>query len=1669
MTTKSPPLFTIYPVLEIITPAKRLYNLLSKAPMSFSSEEEPNPLLPNMTQDIFKHENGTFGPISAVPQTQTNPADSVDMLLKEINPESFDPSTSFTESLLAMASPVKPLNFPSHKSENPGRDYNSSSDTYVSDHGDHDGYNLDKSLSHEELVCPSPTKSIMKSHTGETGSPKKQVAFHNEEDLEELHLYSAHDETDNQTDNQITAERDLIAHAWSNVEQLNLQDERDSSTPPAPPPHSSGTITGLLGTEEKAVDDVNVSDLSEYRLNHKSFSNLSLNEKLGLFLNNPQFQTAQDDLDDHLQLLDQAREQETNVNIHQLSFDLNNTHRTIQNPLNALTRTEEVVLKSGGSSQSSLQSLMESNRYLEVNTVGNQSSGIMLNDGIKGFLDNMADLIIPATDAYHDDSSDVITFGSPRKETHEHNDSINHSYNLTEKSILSLLNSTSQLDLTGKEVKQDDHEEEKDLDQDLFHQVHSDHAQGEDRNIDQTEQEHKEQENSATIHLDLKQEESEFAIHKTELPAPTNSVSTTYLPLAKSESLNSIVKREPEQCIVKPEPREIQVKKESPQEDLGPASPFLEEVALPDIAVKRETEDSVESEEPAEIHVKQEQVEPQMDLQDAENEHVKREPEDPIKGFEHYDNDHLQVRSAENVSNDNESIDFELNDISLHMEETEILEVVYRDNNNYNVKFISPLDPKNSPSDEEKAEKTTDATAVATAEEEEEDNTTASKTMDSSTEKVKLKTVYVNNLQQEEGVSRETSSEVFEDTSEDPLGKMEVPSKLLARVMTLLGDNEEENSILANSSNIVPPSLLDPPSAYTKSPDFNYNSFEESLSAEHDPDTKKNDFISIWHSQQQKKKTFLKPSELSYRVSSILNYNTNLTPVESHRIPSSLNPRKFKEVNLVSKRIVSPGFEDLHVSGFLPEISQDSGLEGHFQSLLGGNENKSYAEENGRRKSWSSYNILSELDDQNVAEPAPVIPKRHSINVTLKPKKVTVIKETIPATQKKSKFYVPPFEIKRTDSVLSPKNKYNDIFDDGSFAKPTIKANGMKTLPSMDRDDVRRIMQMKQAMTQEEYYNLKQIGNKRAAVVQEHAPQSSHIPQVASIHCDSIMSHLSTKKPMQHVADELLITPVAIQSKDQLFSDAKVSPTAKPAVITELVRNDAFPDPDPELLSDVGQSPRNHSKPVTLPAFGSRNPFIKNLDSVEPPKTPTTEFTPEISKDVPTTPQKNTGPGSKKSPIKIHSPVKILKSGNSVTGVVLDNKRDKEFTGTELLNQKPRESKSPVNPLSTVSVPSNLEEPTIELNKGISDTQAGQTAASRNSSVVSSERGKLFFRVVGFKNINLPGIRDRNASFNIILDNGVHCIKTPSYKMDSPNVLIGKEFELTVGESLEFILTMKATYDKPKGTLVEVSERKVVKPKNKIRRMLGSKDVVTVTKYVPSTVRDDWEDKFATDGSFARCYVDLEQYEGQVLGKACSFNIKCFNEWASTSPGNAAAKCKPYVIGQLEVKMLFVPRSEPYEILPSSIKYAYERLDDLKNEKRANLSGYMYQEGGDSEAWKKRWFVLLGTSLVAHSEFSHKTRAKINLAKVAEVIYVDNENAQRSSSNYRNFSDILLMENAFKIRFANGEVIDFGAANKTEKLQWIKAIQEIVYRNKFRQQPWVKLMQRRNGHVLLLA
>lgn len=338
------------------------------------------------------------------------------------------------------------------------------------------------------------------------------------------------------------------------------------------------------------------------------------------------------------------------------------------------------------------------------------------------------------------------------------------------------------------------------------------------------------------------------------------------------------------------------------------------------------------------------------------------------------------------------------------------------------------------------------------------------------------------------------------------------------------------------------------------------------------------------------------------------------------------------------------------------------------------------------------------------------------------------------------------------------------------------------------------------------------------------------------------------------------------------------------------------------------------------------------------------------------------------------------------------------------------------------------------------------------------ERGRLFLRVEGLKNLMLPDIDAHGASFLLMLDNGIHCVKTPEYPMKR-ELPIGQEFELTVQQLLDFILTFKASYEPVRNELMEVREVQTTKLKRRLSRMFGGKERHVVTRLVERPRVDTWNHVVATDGSFGRCYIDFSQYELPATGKVATFEVTVFNEWETVlhpTSGEAVARA-PTRVGQLEVKMLYLPRTVEDEVFPTSIRTAHHLLQRVMELLGHELEAYLYQEGGDCELWKRRLFKLHGTELIAHNEMNGKPRARINLLKALEVVWVGK--AKVDPKRYRNFSDMLLVDYAFKLRFYNGEVIDFGAQSKPEWEQWTLVLDEIVSKNRFRRQPWVRLMQ----------
>ncbi|EEP75959.1 predicted protein [Uncinocarpus reesii 1704] len=228
----------------------------------------------------------------------------------------------------------------------------------------------------------------------------------------------------------------------------------------------------------------------------------------------------------------------------------------------------------------------------------------------------------------------------------------------------------------------------------------------------------------------------------------------------------------------------------------------------------------------------------------------------------------------------------------------------------------------------------------------------------------------------------------------------------------------------------------------------------------------------------------------------------------------------------------------------------------------------------------------------------------------------------------------------------------------------------------------------------------------------------------------------------------------------------------------------------------------------------------------------------------------------------------------------------------------------------------------------------------------------------------------------------------------------------------------------------------------------------------------------AKDGSFARAYVCLGDYEQHAFGRPLTVDVACFNEWAvdeipastnnSKNKRNTVAlgvqRRPPYRVGNLELQLLYVPKPKGAtdDDMPKSMNACVREMREADSSAMRSWEGFLSQQGGDCPYWRRRYFKLQGSKLTAYHETTRQPRATINLAKASKLIddrsiLTQKETSakgggRRKSAFAEEEEGYMFVEEGFRIRFGNGEVIDFYADSRVEKEGWMGVLAETVGR-----------------------
>ncbi|CEP64568.1 Bud4p LALA0_S12e01904g [Lachancea lanzarotensis] len=343
------------------------------------------------------------------------------------------------------------------------------------------------------------------------------------------------------------------------------------------------------------------------------------------------------------------------------------------------------------------------------------------------------------------------------------------------------------------------------------------------------------------------------------------------------------------------------------------------------------------------------------------------------------------------------------------------------------------------------------------------------------------------------------------------------------------------------------------------------------------------------------------------------------------------------------------------------------------------------------------------------------------------------------------------------------------------------------------------------------------------------------------------------------------------------------------------------------------------------------------------------------------------------------------------------------------------------------------------------------------------DTGKLYILIKSIKGIKLEDISRHKAEISIEFDNGINVVQTPWTPLDKDAIEMNQEYELIIGDMKPALcaqITLKCRYQRPTSQLVEVTERIPIKKKFPFGKPKYSLRKVFVNKKVEN---DPWDHVFAQDGSFARCKLPVDKAmleENAFRRKRYSFPL--FNEWkrkiGKSQDGETVynlPRQPAYQIGEIELEMCFLSRTSNFEKFPKTLDLAHDVVNKFAEQQEIQFEGFLWQEGGDVDGLlQKRFFVLKGTQLIAHHEITRAPQALINLLKVVSVVG-EGGLTEEAAQKVRNFTDMVLFSECFKLIFENGEIINLDAESADLKAKWTALLTQVVGLNKFHQ-PWVK-------------
>lgn len=392
-------------------------------------------------------------------------------------------------------------------------------------------------------------------------------------------------------------------------------------------------------------------------------------------------------------------------------------------------------------------------------------------------------------------------------------------------------------------------------------------------------------------------------------------------------------------------------------------------------------------------------------------------------------------------------------------------------------------------------------------------------------------------------------------------------------------------------------------------------------------------------------------------------------------------------------------------------------------------------------------------------------------------------------------------------------------------------------------------------------------------------------------------------------------------------------------------------------------------------------------------------------------------------------------------------------------------------PVPGVSTKSENYGSILEMADTIQHKELQKDAANTTNKIKAwPDKGTLYLNFHFIERLNLPNIKQHNASYCLEFDNSIDTTKTSWTKIPNDgNLILDNEFELPIDNFMNnrILITLKVKYHSVVNEIVEVVERVPLGKKFIFGKTRFRENVKFVER--PSKSRDEWDYLVAKDGSVGQAELVInEKFLNSSEFAKQTIELDLINKWARLPTKGSQthnvqiyelARRPGYKIGCLKIDACYLSRTSELESLPKSLSIARKVVEKYRRQAEIEMEGYLLQEGGDvGDILTNRYYKLKGIELIGYHEISMAPKININLLNVVQVLHKSDilSEDEKNDNQRRNITDILLFNESFQLVFADGERITLVTDSTSDTPDaWYHKLKEVVDLNCFHQ-PWVK-------------